>query len=144
MKEILVAVDGSKHSERIVDYASELAKSIAAKIVTVYVVPEVKIPEEYKEYAKAEHIDPSRYYVAVGEQIISQMRRRIEKSGVEFEGIYEFGHPSSKIIEIANRRKVSVIVVGLHGLHGLGKLQALGSTARRVIENSSVPVVVVP
>ena len=144
MKEILVAIDGSKHSERIVDYASDLAKSISAKAVLVYVMPEVSIPPGYKEYAEAEHLDPSSYFTTVGEQIIKDMGKRIEKKGVEFEGVYEAGNPAAIILDKAKSRNVSLIVMGVHGLHGLARIRALGSVARRVIENSSIPVVLVP
>ena len=144
MKEILVAVDGSKHSEKVVDYATDLAKSMSARIVLVYVMPKIVVPEEYRQYAEEERLDPSGYFEAVGEKITAQMGRRIEKKGVEHEGIYKTGNPAAKILEIAESKTVSMIVVGLHGLHGLARIRAMGSTARRIIENSTVPVAVVP
>lgn len=144
MERILVAVDGSKHSERVVDYASKLAKTMSAKIVLLHIVPQSDIPEGYKQYAQTEHLNPYSYLDEVGEQIVKKMGERITKKEVDFEGVYAVGHPGSKIWEIAVARKASVIVVGLQGQHGLAKLKTLGSTARRVIENSPVPVVIVP
>jgi nucleotide-binding universal stress UspA family protein len=144
MKEILVAIDGSKHSARIVDYASDLAKSTSAKVVLVYVMPEVSIPPGYKEYADVERLDPSSYFDAVGKQVIKDMGERIEKKGVKFEGVYEVGNPAATILDKAKSREAIFIVMGVHGLHGLARIRALGSVARRVIENSSIPVVLVP
>jgi nucleotide-binding universal stress UspA family protein len=143
MKEILVAIDGSEHSNKVVDYASELAENLSAKIVLLYVVPEVHVPEEYRTFAGLEKVDPDSYFAKVGEQVLDKLAKTIAKN-VPHEEISVVGHPGLKIDEIASLRKVSLIVVGLHGLHGLGRLRTLGSTARRVIEKSEVPVLVVP
>ena len=47
MPEILVAVDGSKYSEKIVDYACELALKLSFQIALIYVS---KFPDLIDEY----------------------------------------------------------------------------------------------
>lgn len=54
----MVAVDGSKHSEKVVDYGVSLAKAISAKIVLATVPPDLSVPEGYKQYVKEEGADP--------------------------------------------------------------------------------------
>ena len=142
--ELLVAVDGSEHSERIADEAATIAKRSGAKIVLLYVTAEIDIPEAYREYAKVEKIDPSEYYSGLSKKILADIGRQIEKEGVQWEGVSEFGSAAKRIVEVARTRGVDMIVMGHHGLHGIGQLKALGSTARRVIDNSTVPVIVVP
>jgi nucleotide-binding universal stress UspA family protein len=143
MNGILVAIDGSKHSEKVVGYAATLAKALSSKIVLLFVMEPVSIPNEYMEYTQAERIPPN-YYDQVSQGIIDSMGALLKKEKVQYEGTYEIGNPTKRILDVAKSRKVSMIVVGVHGLHRLGTILALGSTARRVIENSDVPVVTVP
>lgn len=146
MKKILVAVNGSKHSEKVVDYAADLAKELSANIVLIFVMPRPDVPEDYADYAKREVLaNPvASYLKTVSEGIIAKLGGRIEKKGIEFEAIYHLGNPAEKILETAQAKKVALIVVGLHGLRRVGRLRALGSVSRRLMESSPVPVLVVP
>jgi nucleotide-binding universal stress UspA family protein len=146
MERILVAVDGSRHSDRVVDFASDLAKTLSAEIVLIYVMRHPDVPEDYVDYVKREALkNPvASYSNTIAEQIIAKLGERIRKKGITFEGIYHLGNPAEKIIETAESKKVRLIVLGVVGLHSVGRLKALGSVSRRVIENSPVPVLVVP
>jgi nucleotide-binding universal stress UspA family protein len=139
MNQTLVAVDGSKHSQKIADEAVTIAKSMAAKILLLYVRPDaLAVPEEFQEYAKIENIDLSGCYSVVSDKILSKVGGR----GVEFEEITEFGRASDEILDVAETRGVKMIIAGMHGLHAVGRVTLLGSTARRAIEQSPVFVVV--
>lgn len=146
MQKILVAVNGSPHSEKVVDFAADLAKALSARIVLIFVMPRPDVPEDYADYAKREILaNPVASYLnTVSGEIITRLGSRIKKKGVEFEGIYHLGNPAEKILETAAAKKVELIVVGLHGLHRVGRLRALGSISRKLMENSRVPVLVVP
>jgi nucleotide-binding universal stress UspA family protein len=146
VKEILVAVDGSKHSERIVDFAAELAKSLSARILLIFVMPSSDVPEDYLDYAKRESMASpiASYLQTVAGQIIAKLGERIARQGVEYEGVYHLGNPAEKIVGTAESRKVALVVVGVRGLHSVDRIRALGSVSRRVIENSEVPVLTVP
>jgi nucleotide-binding universal stress UspA family protein len=147
MEEILVAVDGSEHSLRVADYASELAKNLSSKILLVCVVnlPSSE-PEAITALAKSERYPDafSVYLQGISEEIARKVSERLQKSGVESRVITPSGNPATEILEIAEAEKTKMIVIGLKGLHGIARLRSLGSVARRVIENSTRPVVVVP
>lgn len=146
MDRILVAVDGSRHSEGVVEFAADLAKTLPAKIVLLYVMPRPDVPEDYEDYARREGLQNpiASYLNAVAEQIVVKLGKRMKAKGVEFKSVYHLGNPTEKILEIAEAERVGLIVVGVQGLHSIGRLRALGSVSRRVIENSRVPVLVVP
>ena len=144
MNQILVAVDGSKHSVKVADEAVTVAKYMGAKILLLYVCQDTAVPEGFVEFAKLENVSLSDYYALVGDRVLSKIGARIKERGIEFEEISGVGIASEEILEVVRAREVSMIVVGMHGLHAIGRLRALGSTARRVIEDSPVPVVVVP
>jgi nucleotide-binding universal stress UspA family protein len=145
--ELLLAVDGSNHSLKVAAYASELAKSLSSKILLVSVVNlPSKEPEEIAAFEAVERYPDAfaEYLTKVSEEVTSKIRGVLEKSGVESRTITPSGNAAQQILEIAEAEKVKLIVIGLKGLHGLGRVRSLGSVARRVIENSTRPVVVVP
>ena len=52
------------------------------------------------------------------------------------------GTPVSRIIEIAQKKKVSMIIVGSHGRTGLSHA-LLGSKAEKLVQLSPIPVIVI-
>ena len=145
MNQILVTVDGSKHSERVVDEAITVAKYMGAKLLLLYVCPDfLTVPEEFAEYAKDEDLGLADYYSVASNNILSKFGSRIKEEGIEFEAISEVGRASDEILDVAKTRSVNMIVVGMHGLHAVDRFRSLGSTARRVVEQSPIPVIVVP
>jgi nucleotide-binding universal stress UspA family protein len=144
MNEILVAVDESKFSEKTVRVACDFAKKLSAKIVLIYVS---KFPDLVSEYVAYGGKPPSRKalpYVEMAESVASKLAGEVENEGVPHEVILESGNPAEKIVTVAEFRKSDLIVVGLRGLHGIDRLRSLGTVSRRVLENSTVPVLVVP
>ena len=48
-----------------------------------------------------------------------------------------------KILDLANSKKITLIVIGSHGLQGISKLKTLGSVSRRISESAKCPVLIV-
>jgi nucleotide-binding universal stress UspA family protein len=142
MKQILVAVDEHPHAEQIVDSAIELAKGLSAKIFLMYVMDQRSVPEKYRD----EHGDalPEHYYEDEFERTVGPLVNMIEKAGIRWEGIAASGDPVKEILKAAKSKGVSYIVMGTRELRGLGRLRAIGSVSRNVIEKSTIPVVAVP
>ncbi|MCL4518424.1 MAG: universal stress protein [Thaumarchaeota archaeon] len=142
MGNILVAVDGSKYSDRVVDYSCGLAKKLSSKITLLYVSRYPELIEEYVSIEKSPEPQAERS-VAIAEGVVSKLGDRVKNQGVPYEVVIESGNPATKILEKASEMKVDMIVVGLKGLHGVDEIRSLGSVARRVIESAQCPVVVV-
>lgn len=51
--------------------------------------------------------------------------------------------PVDAILKFVRGRKVDLIVIGSQGLHGIGKIRALGSVSRKVSELATCPVLIV-
>lgn len=66
----------------------------------------------------------------------------VKQSGLEADGIVEEGEPSNKIVEVAQREKVDMIIMGYRGLSKLKRI-FLGSVSQGVLEQSTIPVVIV-
>ena len=79
-------------------------------------------------------------------------RRHAEKSLASFveehfptphpETVVLVGKPHDKIVELADDRKVDLIVVGTHG-HGFVGHVLMGSTTERILHHAPCPVLVV-
>jgi nucleotide-binding universal stress UspA family protein len=142
MKQILVAVDEHPHAEQIVDSAIELARGLSAKILLMYVMDKTKVPEKYRD----EHGDalPEHYYDDEFQRTVGRLVKTIEKTGIKCVGIPAAGDPVKEILKAAKSNGASYIVVGTRELRNLGRLRAIGSVSRNVIEKSTIPVVAVP
>jgi nucleotide-binding universal stress UspA family protein len=147
MDQILVAVDGSKHSFDIVDKGCEQAKAFSCSILLVYVMKQyVDEPEGIVSYEKSEGYPDAfaDYLQQLGDQITGKLAEKIKESGIPFRVLTPSGNVADEILIVANQDKVRMIVIGVKGLHGLAKIRSLGSVARRVVENSECPVLIVP
>ena len=145
--DLLVAIDGSVHSSQIVDVGIEIAKGMALKILLVHVMKDfLDEPEGLRAYEKAEEYRDAYadYIQEIGEQTVEKYTHKIEQAGVPFRSDTPTGNPVEEILEIARLENVRMIVLGMKGRHGLAHIVSLGSVARRVVENSPCPVVVVP
>jgi nucleotide-binding universal stress UspA family protein len=60
---------------------------------------------------------------------------------VEIKAVVQEGHAADKVVEIVDKMKHDLIVVGTHGWRGVNKA-ILGSTAERIIAHASCPVLV--
>jgi len=141
---LLVAVDGSPHSAKVVEYASQLARSIPSSILLVNVVQNKQVPSGYAEYARVEGLTAQEHYERMSQGILDDLGASLKKVGLKYETLSAVGNPAVLVLEIAKRRKASLIVLGVFGLHHFGRIRSLGSVSRRVVENATVPVVLVP
>ncbi len=142
---ILVGVDGSEHSKKAVKYAASLAAQSNGEVILLHVVnvepsgqpviwltPEVEARDrKYLEELKSE-----------GEMLLKEEESWIRDMGIEVSTHIEFGDPAEKIVEVAEKKKVDIIALGVRGMSKWKKL-LVGSVSERVIEMSKIPVLVI-
>ncbi len=143
MTQMLVAVDGSKHSDKIVDYSCEFARKMSSTIILMFVSDFPSIISEYIDIGGVNPSPKGTRSVAGAERVTLKLREKIQADGISHEVIFETGDPAEKIVSNAIEKKVDMIVIGLRGLHGVDRIRSLGSVARKVIESSHCPVLVV-
>lgn len=145
-REVLVAIDGTGPSKRLVDYVSETASSLSAKVILLYSMPGTDVPQEFLKFARIERIsNPKEHYMRwVAERDTSDFVEQLKVKGIEYELVYVEGSPVQSIKDIAESRDLKFVVVELRGFQGIRRLRGLGSYIRRVIGNSPVPVVTIP
>ena len=133
---IVLAVDGSEHSDRAARFAGELSKWSGGVVDILHVVhePDVIPAAVMREYSNLENVYVTQRDMLedVGSQIVSNAAQVVRTHGgkVGLEEI-EVGSVASEIAAYADRVDAACIVMGRRGL---GDLQGLflGSVSHRV------------
>jgi nucleotide-binding universal stress UspA family protein len=142
-RRILAPVDGSATSNRGLEEAVRLAKSLQAELKLVHVVDESALtlnPEVTT--ATTPLIDE---FVAGGKEVLSASEALARKLGVTVEtALYEnlTGRVADLILSEAQKWGADLIVMGTHGRRGIRHV-VLGSDAEAVVRSANVPVLLV-
>lgn len=139
MKNILVAVDLSQSAHLVTKRAREIADQFGSKISIVHVLEYHPIVYGGSEFAVS--LDSS-----VVEMFEKNARAAFKKLGAEInvpesQQYLEIDSVKQAIINLAEKLKVDLLVVGSHGKHGAGLL--LGSTANAILHAAKCDVLAV-
>ena len=144
---ILVAVDFTPFSEEALCFAGKLADKLEAQLIVLHVIHDPsEAPGFYVKKGKDKDFLSTMEDVAneMMEEFLNKMRRDYpnQEPIQKATPLMVTGTPATRIVEIAEKKQASMIVVGSHGRTGLSHL-LIGSKAERVIQLSNVPVTVV-
>ena len=144
---LLVAVDFTAWSEKALIFASELAGKIEARLLVLHVIHDpAEAPGFYAQKGKKKKFLQSMEETA--EEMMARFLKKMRQGYPDQVPIQEakpllvIGTPVTRILEIAKKKKVYMIIVGSHGRTGLSHL-LVGSKAERVVQLSTIPVTVV-
>lgn len=135
MDTILVAIDGSEHSGRAIEFAAEMAKTFDAGLTILTVLSSITpVPMAMGAYAEMESLYQTKGDAStrVGEDVCDTAEKIARENGVTLvETRVETGSPAHVIVDLANEIDADVIVMGRRGLGDLGGL-LLGSVSHKV------------
>jgi nucleotide-binding universal stress UspA family protein len=136
MKEILIATDGSPGAQAAVEEGVELARLLGARVTFVSVRHAIPVlGDPYYQRKLTEQLAHAR-------AALDRAMEQAEQVGVEAEYEIAEGDAADEIVRAARYHDASFLVVGSRGLGAVaGTL--LGSVSRKVVQHSTVPVVVV-
>jgi nucleotide-binding universal stress UspA family protein len=139
---ILVAIDLSSASQKILDKAKTLALALPAKVCLLHVIEgepdflddeldlqnpsdqgQQEFPQEYKDLQKG--VDGLR------------------QSGIDTKGLLSQGSIVDVILQKSKQLGIDIIIVGTHG-HGGVHHMIFGSVSEGVLRNTTCPVLVIP
>jgi nucleotide-binding universal stress UspA family protein len=145
IKKLLVAVDGSGHSLKAVDYASTIAAALNAQLVITYVLKSHDLPEGLAEYAKNEHISGGSEEVLQRfcKDLLADAKKQAGEHGAtNVVSEVADGPVARTIIARAKHHAVDMIVIGSRGM---GNIEATlrGGVSHRVELLAKCPVLTV-
>ncbi len=134
-KHILVTTDLSPACLAVTNAALKLAKCFDARLSLLHVVEHVPM------YADV-FTGPEEYQQALTDAAQIGFEQLADNMGIKAEDRYlEIGSAKGKILDVAERLGVDLIVVGSHGRHGIAKI--LGSTASGVLHGADCDVLTI-
>ena len=144
-KNLLVATDGTKLSDKAVNHAVELAHALGATITAFYAAPDYPMPA-YADGVVYEPVSRKEYGKLAAqdaEKILSKAAAKAKSAGVECKTAFDIAAtPWEAILAAAKKHKVDAIVMASHGRRGLSAV-LLGSETQKVLTHTKLPVIVV-
>lgn len=140
MKKILVAVDGSEMSLKVLSRARQIAEKFESEILVMTVVKKLRVTNYYTGGELNEQMD---------QQIEASAKETLEKaqeifSGYKgtFETILDYGEPAEVILLLEESEKPDMLIMGSRGLGGFSRVM-LGSVSTKVLHHVKCDMLVV-
>ena len=144
-KNLLVATDGSKLSEKAVTHAIAIAQAVGAKMTVFYAAPHYPLPA-YADGVVNEPVSRKEYAklaAAEAAKILDSASAKASSAGVDCATAYTIAAaPWEAILAAAKKHKSDAIVMASHGRRGISAV-LLGSETQKVLTHSKLPVIVV-
>lgn len=136
---ILVAIDGSKMSDKALETGLQFAKERFSKVAVVYVEKQMTVSQGMTEDSVNELYESMK---SRGEEILRKAETLADEYEIEIQTLYLVGDPATQIIKAAEDGNYQLIMVGSRGLGGIKELM-LGSVSHKVSQLSKCPVLIV-
>jgi len=137
---ILMAHDGSEHSDKALDRAVEIAQLTGSGVKVVLVATGFVTPMEELSTEVLKNVEET-----ILKQAGATLKEAVGKAtakGVPVEGLLERGRPQDRILAAAKSMGADLIVIGSRGRHGVAKF-LLGSVSSKVAEQAACDVLIV-
>jgi nucleotide-binding universal stress UspA family protein len=135
-KNILVALDGSKHAKRATVAATDIAQRYGSRLQFITVTKKSPaLSEELQRYMEVEQLKGTAdaLVTEVARSILTEAEKYARGKGIkEVRTIAKTGPVARTIVDIAKRQKIDLIVMGSRGLSTVGGL-LLGSVSHKVV-----------
>ena len=143
-RKILVATDGSALSKKAVKSAIELASTLGAELVALYVVP--RYPISYFEggvtVSTTDIARTEKQWADKGQAVVDAVRDAAQAEGVKARAaVTRSDLVAETILSAVKKYKCDLVVMASHGRKGLKRI-LLGSETQQVLTHSTVPVLV--
>ncbi len=128
MDKLLLASDGSKHSQNTIEQAIKLAKKFDTEVTVLYVI-EVNPQQGYDFFAS--YRTKEQELISTGEEVLQKAAKTFEEQGIKVNTRLEKGNPADIICDIAHKEDFEFVILGGRGL---GKVSGvlLGSVSNAV------------
>lgn len=145
MNNILVPIDFSDLTDRVVSTAETLARKMGSKIWLLHCV------RDYPVLVQADAVPPAPLEAEQDTlarfpeeyQQLEKIGADLKSKGINVETLFAVGLPADEILYVAERFDADLIVMGSHG-HGTWYEAVVGSVTKAILRQTSRLVMVVP
>jgi nucleotide-binding universal stress UspA family protein len=137
---ILVAVDGSTYTKRMLAYLAAHDEWLggAHQYTVLHAVPAV--PPRAAAVLDKDVLKS--YYADEGEKVLKTVRSFFSKQGIQADYVNKVGPAADLIASSADKGKFDLLILGSHGQSSIANL-VMGSVATKVLAHCSVPVLLI-
>lgn len=137
---ILLAVDGSPYTKRMLGYIAAHDEFVGAanEFTAITVVP--AIPPHVQRYISREDLEG--HYADEARKVLEPIEAFAKQHGWKFKSQHLVGNAGEVIAETATKGDFDLLVMGSHGHSTLGSL-LLGSVASRALAQCKTPILLV-
>ncbi len=135
---ILLATDGSEHSEAAARFLTRLALTSADEIHILHVISWVPIMREWESLVE----DFEKIRGEVVPRILNAASAIVGKTGAQITTSFSEGHADKAIVDALNELNADLVVMGAKGVKGLAT-HLIGSVTKLVALQSSKPVLII-
>lgn len=138
LKNLIVAVDGSKSSEKALSAAIDLAKALSGSLTLVTVAPFHALPSASAAAIPVVH-DAE---VKVHEELLTRLQDKAAKAGVKASTVLLDGLVAEELLNYLDQHPFDMLIMGARGLSA-GQRLFLGSVSDAVVHHAKLPVLIV-
>jgi nucleotide-binding universal stress UspA family protein len=136
----LIPFDGSDHSLRALDLAIQEAKARLDAPRLLLLNVQLPLSGDITRFIDRNTVND--FHREAGEKILAATKERLESCGLEHSQHILVGQVAHAIVEFADTKGCSMIVMGAHG-HGSVSGLLMGSVATKVLHQTSLPVLLI-
>ncbi len=142
---LLVAIDGSEHTARVVEVAARYAQALQGEVALIHIAGQAAYHVQVSLYVPEDTRD------RINREVEQEARQMVEENLAVFKarniparGIVKFGAyvPADAIVKEAREGKYDLVIVGSRGLRGIKEL-FLGSVSNRVAHQVEADILIV-
>ena len=137
---ILIAVDGSDYTKRMLAYLAAHDEWFGPKHSYTIIHGVLAVP--HRAAAFVGHKVVQEFYDSDAEIVFRPIRAFFAQQGIEATFVHTVGHVAESIAELAEEGKFDLVVMGSRGNSDVANL-VLGSVATKVLAKCSVPVLLI-
>ena len=138
METIVVGLDGSKGAQAAARWAANAARKSGSRVVAVHSEPRTELWS-----LSAFQVNVDSVLAELQELLDGHWSAPLRKTGIEFTTQLVHGDPATELLRVAKRVRASMLVLGSRSHSSLADL-IVGGTVHKVINRSTIPVMLVP
>jgi len=141
IKKIIVAVDFSEYSPRVVDYAGRLAEDLTAELIFVNVINQRDINMVKQVTMYTDKISVKSYVDGLKQDRTEEIQKLMKDKNcnrIPNRFIIKTGTPFEELIRVAEQEKADMVVMGTKGRGNIAGI-LFGSQAEKMFRHCPVP-----